>query len=220
MSIRRHSSISRSSLEYCLPPSPLNIPEEDDDHLISHIYSELDTIPFSTEDRRRQYFSERVILSPRNFDVDKVNEDILERFPGQHKEYLSSDSVIQESGAFDESMPTEYLNTISISGMPLHKTMLKIGCPIILLRNLDYSAGLCNGTRLIIMRMAEQVIEAKILTGSHAGETVFIPRISLDSNQSSTKLHFTLRRRQFPIHLAFAMTFNKSQGQSLNVVGL
>jgi len=104
--------------------------------------------------------------------------------------------------------------------LPLHKTTVKIGCPVILLRNLDPSSGLCNGTRLIITRTADRIIEAQILTGSHAGQTVFIPRISLDSTQSSTNLPFILRRRQFPIRLAFAMTINKSQGQSLKVVGL
>jgi ATP-dependent DNA helicase PIF1 len=31
---------------------------------------------------------------------------------------------------------------------------------------------------------------------------------------------FTLRRRQFPIRLAYAMTINKSQGQTLRNVGL
>jgi ATP-dependent DNA helicase PIF1 len=37
---------------------------------------------------------------------------------------------------------------------------------------------------------------------------------------SNTGLPFTLRRLQFPVCLAFAMTINKSQGQSLNYVGL
>lgn len=173
-----------------------------------------------SDEQRRQYFSERVILSARNFDVDKENESILERFPGELKEYLSSDSACQDGGIQDDSIPMEYLNTITIPGMPLHKTCVKVGCPIILLRNLDHSSGLCNGTRMIVTNAAERVIEAKILTGSHTGETVFVPRVSLDSNQSSTKLPFTLKRRQFPIRIAFAMTINKSQGQSLQIVGL
>jgi ATP-dependent exoDNAse (exonuclease V) alpha subunit len=31
---------------------------------------------------------------------------------------------------------------------------------------------------------------------------------------------FVLRRRQFPVRMAFAMTINKSQGQTLNNVGV
>ena len=63
------------------------------------------------------------------------------------------------------------------------------------------------------------MIEGKILRGTHAGKTAFIPRISLETSQSSG-LPFTLRRRQLPIRLAFAITINKSQGQSLKVVGI
>ena len=126
---------------------------------------------------------------------------------------------MQEGGAPDHNIPQEYLNTIALPGMPLHRTHLKIDCPIILLRNLDPSSGLCNGTRMVITRMAQHVIEARILAGSHAGDLVLIPRLSLDSSRAAG-LPFTLRRRQFPVRLAFAMTINKSQGQSLQRVGL
>ena len=45
-----------------------------------------------------------------------------------------------------------------------------------------------------------------------------IPRIPLTSLEG--ELLFILTRRQFPIKLCFAMTINKSQGQSLKKVGL
>ena len=103
--------------------------------------------------------------------------------------------------------------------MPVHSLTLKVGCPIILLRNLDASDGLCNGTRLIVTALKERVIEAKILSGVHAGKSAFIPRVNLVT-ASSSPLSFTLRRRQFPVRLAFAMSINKSQGQSLRIVGV
>jgi hypothetical protein len=37
---------------------------------------------------------------------------------------------------------------------------------------------------------------------------------------SGTDWPFVLRRRQFPVRMAFAMTINKSQGQTLNNVGV
>ena len=65
-------------------------------------------------------------------------------------------------------------------------------------------------------RIQRHVIEAEILTGSGAGEPVYIPKIPT----TSTNLPFQLRRVQFPLRVCFCMTINKSQGQSLKVVGL
>jgi ATP-dependent DNA helicase PIF1 len=62
------------------------------------------------------------------------------------------------------------------------------------------------------------VIEAKIITGTNIGAHVFIPRITL--SPSDSKWPFVLKRRQFPISVCFAMTINKSQGQSLKHVGV
>jgi ATP-dependent DNA helicase PIF1 len=45
---------------------------------------------------------------------------------------------------------TEFLNTITLAGMPPHRLALKIGVHVILLKNLDAPSRLCNGTRLII----------------------------------------------------------------------
>ncbi|KAG4912134.1 hypothetical protein JHK84_052605 [Glycine max] len=87
-----------------------------------------------------------------------------------------------------------------------------------LLRNLDQTQGLCNGTRLIITRLAKHVIAAEIISGKNSGHMVYIPRMSMSPPQSPWP--FKLLRRQFPIMLSYAMTINKSQGQSLSTVGL
>ena len=76
-----------------------------------------------------------------------------------------------------------------------------------LLRNLNQTAGLCNGTRLIVTQLADWVIEAKIITGTNIGSKVFIPRIILSPTESNWP--FILKRRQFPISVSFAMTINK-----------
>ena len=56
------------------------------------------------------------------------------------------------------------------------------------------------------------------MTGDKTGNLAFIPRISLAP--STSELPFSMTRRQFPVRLAFAMTSNKSQGQSVNFVGI
>ena len=45
-----------------------------------------------------------------------------------------------------------------------------------------------------------------------------IPRIDLVSQEGM--FPFVFKRRQFPVRLAFGMTINKSQGQSLETVGI
>ena len=88
-----------------------------------------------------------------------------------------------------------------------------------LLRNLDAKRGMCNGTRLIISRMAKRVLESRKSLGEFKGEARVIPRATIDYSKSSG-LPFTLSRLQFPVKLAFGMAINKSQGQSLQYVGI
>ena len=56
--------------------------------------------------------------------------------------------------------PVEFINQLEFNGVPSHTISLRIGTPIMLLCNLNLSAGLCNGTRLIVTQLAERVIEA------------------------------------------------------------
>ena len=136
-------------------------------------------------------------------------------------EYLSADYVDKsetlESSHF-RSLTTEFLNSLTTSGLPNHNIKIKIGSPIMLLRNLDQTQGLCNGTRLIVTKLAKHVIAADIISGKNIGQNVYIPRMSMSPSQSPWP--FKLLRRQFPIMLSYAMTINKSQGQSLSSVGL
>ncbi len=114
--------------------------------------------------------------------------------------------------------PVEFLNDQTPSGMPPHVLMLKRGVIIMLLRNLNPKKGLCNGTRMIVRHLQRNFITAEIISECNRGDTVFIPRIDLAP--SDTALPFILRRRQFPIIPAYAITINKSQGQTFDHVGI
>jgi len=117
-----------------------------------------------------------------------------------------------------DGITPEFLNSLRTSGLPNHSITLKVGTPIMLLRNLDQSEGLCNGSRLIVTRLAKHVISAKIITEKNKGTEVYIPCMSMSPSQSPWS--FKMIRRQFPIMLSYAMTISKSQGQSLDCVGL
>ncbi|XP_019190816.1 PREDICTED: uncharacterized protein LOC109185292 [Ipomoea nil] len=104
----------------------------------------------------------------------------------------------------------------------LHRELIDdgnpVGSPIMLLRNIDHTMGVCNGTRLVVSRLAEHVVEAKIMTGTHVGKKVLIGRTSM--TPSNPRFPFKFQRKQFPIMLSYAMTINKSQEQTLTHVGL
>ena len=88
-----------------------------------------------------------------------------------------------------------------------------------LMRNLNPKMGLCNGTRLIFQRIhRNHLLECKIVGGEHRNRTVLIPRITL--RPKDREFPFEWSRRQFPVRVAFAMTINKSQGQTLQNVGV
>uniref|UniRef100_A0A803MLE5 DNA helicase Pif1-like 2B domain-containing protein n=2 Tax=Chenopodium quinoa TaxID=63459 RepID=A0A803MLE5_CHEQI len=122
------------------------------------------------------YMVQRAIITPTNDEVDMLIEKILTEFVGEEKTYYSCDTVPEDRQNLYQQ---EFLNSLSFGGLPPHILKLKVGSPIMLLRNIDTSSGLCNGTRLICSRLTDHVIEAEILTGSHKGTRVFIPRIPL-----------------------------------------
>ena len=163
-----------------------------------------------------------LIVQYRNDEVDDINEAVLAKFPGNECTLLSADSVQTQDGDVNDYQPypIEYLNSLRASGLPLAKLALKPGCPIMLLRNLDPSRGLCNGTRMILNQIRPRVLDCTVISGDQrfSGNRVLIPRITL--TPSNETLPIPLRRRQFPVRLAFAMTINKSQGQSVKNVGL
>jgi ATP-dependent DNA helicase PIF1 len=167
------------------------------------------------------FFQNRAILAPTLEVVDKINDYVLALIPGESKEYLSCDSIPKcddDVGVDCRWITTEFLNEIKCSGMPNHKLVFKIGVVVMLLRNINVSSGLCNGTRLIVKYMGTNVIGAEIVTGTHIGDVVYISRYNLIPSDANVSISF--QRRQFPMCVCFGMSINKSQGQSLGYVGL
>ena len=196
-------------------PSSILIPFLDDaaslDELISAIYPSLTDFIHNTS-----AVINRAILTTTNEFVHHINNLLIQRFPGQETRYMSFDQTIDPS---KQAHHGDFLNTIQPPRLPPHELILKPYCPIILLRNLNPAEGLCNGTRLTCLNFARNLIHAQIASGNHIGKQVFIPRIPLhSSNDESYPIPF--KRTQFPVSLCFAMTINKSQGQTLDFVGI
>ncbi|KAM3268721.1 ATP-dependent DNA helicase pif1-like [Capsicum chacoense] len=167
------------------------------------------------------YLQKRAILAPTLNMVESINQYMIFLNQNPEKSYLSSDKICgsdQTYLALEHVHTPEFLNTIKCSGVSNHAITLKVGVPVMLLRNIEQSEGLCNGTRLIVTRLGNQVTEAKVLSGQMVGQKVFIPRMTL--TPSDARIPFKFQRRQFPITVSFAMTINKSRGESLSHVGL
>ena len=80
-------------------------------------------------------------------------------------------------------------------------------------RNYAPFLGVCNGTRVVVLEKRRRLLKVLILTGLKQGNEVTLPLMCCDSAED-TDLPFALRRYQFPVRLAWAMTINKGQGQT------
>src|SRR5436190_19812061 len=114
---------------------------------------------------------------------------------GEEKEYLSIDSIVSDDLQEQLNFPTEFLNSVTPSGMPIHRLKIKVSATIILLRNLNTKKGLCNGTRFIVTNLKPNLIYAEVLTGPTQGQIVFIPK--LISLQMTRKFHSSLNGDSF-----------------------
>ncbi len=104
------------------------------------------------------------------------------------------------------------LNGFWKNGVPNHELILKVG-DICLVTCAINGLGLANNSRVHIIAIHRYCV--KVLTvGDCANQNVRIPCISLKFRLPYGK-SYQLTRLQFPLHLAYAMTYNKSQSQTL-----
>ncbi|KAL7145651.1 hypothetical protein ABFS83_07G100400 [Erythranthe nasuta] len=177
-----------------------------DAYLLEFVYPDLLSNMYDPD-----YFQGRATLAPTNECVESVNDHLMSLLPIEKKLYLSSDNMCRGEQTTEDNAEiysTEFLNTIRCSGVPSHALKFKVGAPDMLTRNIDQARGLTG----------IHVLSCKILSGKNIGDMVFIPRMTLIPSNSGLPIKF--QRRQFPLIVSFAMTINKSQGQTLSHVGL
>ncbi|KAM0847422.1 hypothetical protein ACQ4PT_055022 [Festuca glaucescens] len=151
--------------------------------IISAVYTD-----FASNFQDSLYLRQRAVLAPTNELAEAINIRVLDMLPTEGREYLSSDSKSSPAGMVNEQdlfYPPEVLNAIDVPNFPVHKLFLKEGAPIMLLRNLSQSTGLCNGTRLIILELADRVIKAVIITGGYSVSLVSFDLLGMPSNPLS-----------------------------------
>ena len=80
-----------------------------------------------------------------------------------------------------------------------------------LIRTLDLAQGLCNGARMQIMKMTDENLYCRLLSGprAHLNQIHIIPRVKFAYGQGRNQRGLRFQRIQFPVRVCFAMTVNK-----------
>ena len=166
--------------------------------------------------KNEQWLEGRTILAPTNREVDKINNHLVDKMVGEPISLHSSDGLDNDKDAYRYNI--EYINTLNPTGLPASCLCLKPGMPVMLMRNLNPSEGLCNGTRLVFKCMLSPRLMVCRTVGNNNDRDVYIPRITLRPKER--QYPFEWSRRQFPIKAAFATTINKAQGKTMKTIGV
>ena len=180
------------------------------DELVSYVFPDIESTY-----KDIHYIANRAVICPTNSECQKINEFVLDKIPEVYVTYKSHDFT---SDANSHLYPTEFLNTLEIPGFPPHNLKLKKNSVIMLLRNLNPLEGHMNGTKYVVNNLAPHVIDATSISPNNNGARIFIPRINMTAADNTLPFQFT--RKAFPVKSAYAFTANKSQGHSLDFVGL
>lgn len=175
--------------------------------------------PDVTEQSRT--WNKRAILATTNNAIDRSNETISDKRPGNHCSFYSSDSLItDESSSHTAFASPEHLNQLNVQGVPPHELKLKTDGLAMITRNLNFSEGLVNGQKCVVLAVSpnSRVIQVELLTDETPRPIVLIPRIGFRAKVGRNGISFM--RVQFPLRTAYSMTINKSQGQTLTKIGL
>ena len=172
------------------------------------------------------------ILATTNERTKYWNALTLKKLHGRERCYYSSNTIRKldtltdpdsNRGDVYKAMLTEdYLETINRSGLAAHKLILKIGCLVLIIRNLNPEEMIMNGTKAIVRALFKHNIECERIDheGNPTGKMFIVNRISFTFTVGVPPLQIEVIRKQFPLVLAYSLTLNKSQGQTLIRAGI
>ncbi|XP_060519952.1 uncharacterized protein LOC132698103 [Cylas formicarius] len=103
--------------------------------------------------------------------IQELIEWVYDRYAG---------NAATEDDEFHVSL--DVVHRISASNIPPHELVLKTGAVVVLLKNLDVRHGQCNGTKMMIVHLGDEVLEVKFLSGPRKGETINLSKIKITSS--------------------------------------
>ena len=114
----------------------------------------------------------------------------------------------------------EYIASLHLSGVPPASLMLKKHGRYMITKNYDIKRGIVNGTLVEMLHYTRHMVQVQLLTGTQQGRIILLPRCSCHVSPENSGLPFAFARVQFPLMPAYCVSVHKSQGQSLDIVGL
>jgi len=206
------ASVSKSKKHDGVVKIPHQMTRDSSEDVMDDVYGDLrDNVG------NKQYLKSRMILAADNTIVNETNIEMVQKLPGELHTFKSVDTVDNDDQRLE--YPVDYLNLLNPSGLSEHELHLKVGAPVILLRNFNVKAGHCNGTRYIVKEIYKHRLELeKLDANGNEDDILQLPRISMRYDPDDQPL--TMTRLQFPIKPAFAVTFHRSQGQSVEKCGI
>jgi hypothetical protein len=183
--------------------------------ILRELYGDL---PDTNEDP--EFLADRAIIWPLNAQVDRVVNYCMEKILGEIFSLYSAYKVVNSYEQVRDLYPVEYNSSVEASSITGHLLNLKKGCVLMCLRYVSHDAGCYNGTRMIVNdALNNKILRCNSINGSNVGEEISIPRIKLRP-QEPTSRPCEWEILQFSVRLAYTITINKSQGQTLAKVGI
>jgi hypothetical protein len=157
-------------------------------------------------------------LAATNVQCDEWNALVQEMNPNIASEYKSRDKLCEVDdlqGNIAQMLTESVLNDFNNNGILPHVLKVKVGDICIILRNLCKSNGLVTNKRVRVLSMSQNTITVQTLDPQP--KVSIIPRIRFKFRLPLGE-SFQMMRTQFSLRLAYCMSYNKSQGQTLNRV--
>ena len=155
--------------------------------------------------------SDRAIITGTNVRVDELNSKILTKLDGP---VMTLHSVTrldpQHHGRLEHVLPEEFLHSLKSPGVPDHNLRLKLNCLCLVMRNISVQDRVMNNTKVILREVGRKYVTVETLSEHRQ---VLLPRITFRFTLPRSGV--TVERRQFPLRPCYAITVNKSQGQTL-----
>jgi hypothetical protein len=150
-------------------------------------------------------------------DADVVNDHCIRSMGGSDREAHASDTFL--NCRQPDMYPREIVSAMRMSGAPPSVLKLKVGARYMIIKNMMKTVF--NGVRCQVVAFAgSKCIFVKVLSGPGSGTTTLLPACVFMIHPDQSGLPFSIRRRQLPLIVAYAVTVHKAQGQTLTKVGL